>query len=89
MPCGSPKMGKQMMVAVKDVGTDSFGPPMAVPHAAIALRSFQQECSNVESMIAKHPADFELHLLAEFDDSDGSFVMCPGRLARASDFVKE
>lgn len=79
---------KMVMVAVRDVATGSFASPIGVAHNALAIRSFQSEVSNAESQICRHPEDFELFALGEFDTETGEFTAGVARLCRALDFVR-
>lgn len=78
-----------VMVAVRDVKTGAFAAPIGVPHAALALRSFEQEVRSAESPVGKYPADFELWKVGEFDVESGAFANGQARLATGTDFVKE
>jgi len=68
-----------IVCAIRDIKTDTFGPPMTVPHAAIALRAFKDACNGKgnDRTLADHPEDFELYQLAHYDDSCGEF--CPDK----------
>jgi len=59
--------------AVRDRATDVYGQPMFVAHVAAALRIFGDEINGSQSMLSRHPEDFDLYLLGEYDDASGSF----------------
>lgn len=78
----------QVIVSVKDTAAQAFGRPVFVPTAAVAVRSFRDEVNRKDSTedMAKHPDDFELYQLGEFDDSTGVISVSEPRLvARAKD----
>lgn len=79
--------------SVRDLKAEVFARPFFVGRAGEAMRSFQDEVLSGDattSLLAKHPADFELWELGSFDDELGVFTANGnGRLlARGSDFAK-
>lgn len=62
------------MVAVRDLAIQAYHRPFFVPHPAMAVRGFMDEVKRAESDLAKHPEDYELHSLGEFDESNGLAV---------------
>nr|QJB21033.1 MAG: nonstructural protein [Microvirus sp.] len=62
------------VVAIRDRATDSFSNPVVVPHVNVGVRSFADEVKNPQSELSKHPDDFDLYHLADFNPDDGSFV---------------
>jgi len=76
------------VVSVKDRAADVFNRPFFVPHRNVAIRDFTDEVnrSAVDNQLNKHPDDFDLYLLGEFNDNTGEFVMVtPQVLVRAKD----
>lgn len=78
------------VVAIYDNASQAYGRPVFVPALGQAVRSFNDEVNSKEATdLARHPEDFELYHLADFDDSTGRFVGVEvTRLARGQD-VKE
>ncbi|WNK13657.1 MAG: nonstructural protein [Microvirus sp.] len=77
---------KHQIVVVYDRATEAYGRPVFVNALGAAMRSFGDEARNPETEICKHPEDYELYLLGEYDDQDGTFsTIVPHRLARAQD----
>ena len=79
------------VVSIFDQATLTYGRPVFVPALGAAIRSFQDEVSNQEnpSDLSRHPADFALHHVADFDDSTGTFInVADVRICRGADFVK-
>lgn len=42
--------------------------PMFFQHTGQAERTWKELCSNADSFLAKHPQDFTLYQIGEFDD---------------------
>lgn len=68
---------KYYLVAIRDTKTKAYMPPSISQHPAAALRQFGDLCKDKTHEIGKHASDYELHLLAEWDDQDGRFVNVP------------
>jgi len=86
---------KRVICAVFDLAISTFGQPLFVAGIGGALRSFQDEVNRPsdrdDNPLNRHPADFELWYLGEFDDTSGEFTLLEGerrRIARAVD-IKE
>ncbi|AZL82700.1 nonstructural protein [Apis mellifera associated microvirus 2] len=78
------------MVAVKDTRVSSFMIPQATTHIAGTLRAWTDSVRDPQTDFAKHPEDYELWHLCDFDDETGLFHPLPNgpeRIARALDLV--
>ncbi|WMC01487.1 nonstructural protein [Microvirus D_HF4_320] len=76
--------------AVKDLAVQAFGTPFFVRAKGEALRSFQDEANadRTTSAIAKHPEDYELYFLGNFDENTGTLHSeNPELVARAKDLI--
>lgn len=62
------------VVSVYDRALDAFGQPWFVPALGAAIRAFSDEVNNVGSPPNKHPDDYDLYHLGEFDESTGAFT---------------
>jgi len=82
-------MSQCLIVAIRDTATQSFASPVGVPHAAVAIRSFQQEANNPDSQVCKHAAEFELWMIGEMDMETGVLSGVPARLARAVELQRK
>lgn len=87
-------MAKLIVCAVFDRAVQAFNRPLFVPHQNVAIRSFTDEVNRVdaENQLAKHPEDFELHILAAFWEETGMFDTPDGGarvLCRAQDVVRK
>lgn len=56
---------------VFDIKAEAYLPPMFLPTDGLAERHFSDLISNTDSIVGKHPADFDLHILGTFDDQNG------------------
>lgn len=78
------------IVVVRDRAADVFGQPNFVASLGAAVRSFGDEVKRVDTNnpINKHPEDFDLYSLGEYDDSSGEFI-CDGpkQIAVGKDYV--
>lgn len=76
-----------VVVAVRDSAVDAFMRPFFVPSTGMAVRSFRDEVARSESEMFRHPADYELFQLAEFDEETGKFenLASPRSLIRGAD----
>ncbi|WNK14155.1 MAG: nonstructural protein [Microvirus sp.] len=77
---------KHQIVAVYDRAIEAYSRPVFVNALGAAMRTFGDECRDPETEVSKHPEDYELYHLGEYDDQDGTFLTTtPHRLARAQD----
>lgn len=78
---------KLFLIAVKDTAVDAFQPGVHVVRAkGEAMRNFTDAVNDQNNkQLYNHAEDFELWLLGELDDQDGSIVSKPERLARGQD----
>ncbi|AXH76852.1 MAG: nonstructural protein [Microviridae sp.] len=70
---------KLVMVTIRDIKIGLYQPPYAVVAIGAAARAFQDACENEErnTDIARHPQDFELYKLGEYDQETGKFDLLP------------
>lgn len=84
---------KKSVYSIRDNKMASFGIPVIIENDAVATRQFGDVIvSGGDNVMCKHPADFTLYNLGEFDSATGKFenLDCPVALATGSDFaVKE
>ena len=67
-----------------DVAVGSFNAPFYAPNDRVAMRVCSDAAEDPETLIGKHPEDFDLYLLGTFDDLIGEFtndLKLVGRLA--------
>lgn len=54
-----------------------FNVPFFSASEGIALRDFGDLCNDSRSVVSRHPEDYHLYCLAEFDDDKGLFTSLP------------
>lgn len=64
------------VVSVRDRAAEVFNRPFFVPHRGVAVRDFTDEVNRDDSQNAlnRHPDDFDLYLLGQFDDNSGVYT---------------
>ena len=62
---------------LRDQKTDQYMNPMAMQTAGQIIRMLQDELTNNETMVGKHPEDFELFEVGQFDTNTGLIANCP------------
>lgn len=70
-------MAKYVMCSVLDLTAQQYGRPFFTISDGSAIRGFSDEVNqpNENSILYKHPDDFQLFRLGTFDDSSGSVVL--------------
>ena len=76
--------------SVRDAKTEAFMQPFFCVTKGIALRSFGDEVQRSGSEFAKHPEDYSLFYVGDFDDALGAFIPAPQaeQISLALDHVK-
>ncbi len=66
---------KMMIFCVRDRATDQFGNPMFLINQGQAIRSFSDEVNRNadDNMLFKHPDDYDLYVVGQFDTDHGTF----------------
>lgn len=69
----------------------AFAQPFFSPNNFSAMRAFSDACNDPSTMLCKHPGDFTLFCIGDFDDSLGSItsVNPPENLGLAASFAKD
>ena len=70
-------MTKLVICAVRDSALQTYMQPFQSPTSGGAVRAFADEVKRPESPMGKHPEDYELWLIGEFDDATGAVSSCP------------
>lgn len=84
---------KTILVAVRDQKSVDFTQPVGMPTRGIALRSWQDQLNdpkNADQEQSKHPEDFSLWYIGEYDTNTGIITPAerPEQMAVASDLKK-
>lgn len=62
---------KQKIFTIRDDKLETYNVPFFVPTIGAAERDFTDHANNPESPLYKHPEDYTLFLLGEYDQSSG------------------
>lgn len=75
--------------SIRDVKTNTMHTPFFQTHKAGAMRAFSDLVRDPQSLIAKHPEDFQLFSIGKFDTNSGNLIpQLPVEfLANATDFL--
>lgn len=66
---------KMQMLYIRDIIADCIPfSPMFVHHIGGAIRDFGDQCQNKETVLGKHPEDYELYHHGEWDDVTGQYT---------------
>lgn len=68
---------KQVVVSIRDRAAQCFSRPVFTQTEGTAIRSFIDELNRDEAGndLFKHPDDYDLYVIAIFDDDNGSFTL--------------
>lgn len=75
---------------IYDSAVEAYMRPFFVPAVGAAMRAFTDEVNNPQGDMFKHPEDYVLFELGEWDDQTGRFVKLlddPRQLARGKDVL--
>lgn len=64
----------KIIVAVRDVKADCYFTPILADNKAIAMRNFADAAANPDLTIVKHPEDYALYHLGEYDQATGKIT---------------
>lgn len=79
---------KLKIYSIKDLAAQAYGRPMFFQTTGLAHRSFADEVNRADdnNMLHKHPADFELYHIGDYNEDDASFeTHAPVLVVRALD----
>lgn len=81
----------QKIFSVYDQKAEAYLPPFYLPNRAMAVRTFT-DCANAKDhQFNKHPQDYLLVELGEFDDTSASFDLYPAlkSLGLAFEYIRK
>lgn len=79
---------KLKVFALFDSKAAYYGTPFFLQNKMVAMRSFSDLVKDPQSMVSKHPEDFNLYEIGEYDDSTGVMKSEPPlALGNATQFV--
>lgn len=68
---------KLHLVAIYDKKAREYSPPQGYPQLGVAERQFGDAVNNPESHLNKHPEDYNMQILGEYDTESG--VITPNK----------
>lgn len=76
--------------SMHDEKMGAFARPFFLTSHAGAIRAFADVCQDEKTVVAKHPTDFKLYFLGEFEEGTGKFknLDVPVLLASGYEFAK-
>ena len=84
---------KLVMVAVFDQAAAAYGRPFFGLSRGEVIRGFADEVQRdvPDNLMARHPQDFSLHMLGEFESETAAFdlLIAPTLLVRGADFARK
>lgn len=82
-------MAKFVVCAVYDAAVKAFATPFFVRSKGEAVRSFGDACTDPKIELGKHPDDFTLHYIGNWDDAGYLDVLKDAELlAKAVDYAQ-
>lgn len=60
------------MFTVFDSKSKAFGVPFFMPTVGMALRAFKDLASDPQTLLYRHPDDFSLYQIGEYDDANAT-----------------
>lgn len=84
-------MATVILCAVRDAAIDSFLAPFTARHSNQAVRMFGDAINNADSEMKKHPDDYDLFVIGEFEEETGRVKPHdkPELLVRGKNLVRE
>lgn len=81
---------KVTIVSTYDEKAGAFSQPMFYPKKEAARRAFSDATADKQTMLSKHPSDYKLYKIGEFDELTGELINCPQPeyICCGSDFVE-
>lgn len=65
---------KKLLYSVRDIKAEAFGAPILVDNIGIAMRQWCDAVNNPELPLIKHPEDYALYRIGEFDLEKGIII---------------
>ncbi|AXL14819.1 nonstructural protein [Microviridae sp.] len=78
---------KLTIFSIYDEKAQAFITPFALPQAGMAMRTFADCCNNPEHAFGKHPHDYTLFQIGEFDDETAAITPTKKPLGNGVEFV--
>lgn len=63
--------------SIYDQKAKAFLPPFMLPREEMAIRTFKDCCNSKDHQFGRHPEDYTMFRLANFDDESGTYNLEP------------
>jgi len=82
---------KLNVYSIRDIKAEIYGNPFYMSQDGQALRAFGDLVGDEKTSISKHPEDYQLFKLAEYDDVSGKHIAldAPKYMSQGSDWTKQ
>jgi len=79
----------QKVYAIRDVKANHYATPFFMASNGLAIRAFSDLVSDPKTTLNRHPDDFQLFVIGEYDDNSGELLpSMPEFLSNASEYIK-
>lgn len=68
---------KLHLFSIHDQALQAYMPPWTAPARGVAHRMFQDELQNAQGNMSKHPDDYTLYHIGEYDDTNALITQNP------------
>jgi len=77
------------LYSIYDKKAQTYAPPFAYPYHGQAIRAFSDLVQDQRSSVNKHPGDYALFFLGEYDDNTGELISLqkPEHLSEAQEYL--
>jgi hypothetical protein len=65
---------KMLAFSILDAAVAAYGPVFFAPTKGAAIRQFMDICTDQRTAVSRHPADYTLFLVGQFDDQVGELT---------------
>lgn len=78
------------LFAIRDSKGEMYTPPFCKATFGLAEREFSELANNPQSQIGKHPEDFDLYQLGDYEDTTGKLQLLdsPQHLVKAVNLLR-
>ena len=70
-------MAMQKLYTLHDVKAQTYNPPFPAGNHALAKRMVADIAVDLNTSVGRHPSDFRLYFVGEYDDSNANFALLP------------
>lgn len=78
------------LFAIRDNKVEAYNSPFTAANYQVAIRMVTDTASDTNTMFNRHPEDFEIYHIGEFDEKTGIVESCPHvQIGKIIDFIWE